>query len=369
MRVGQPAARRRNGLVRAGRERCCRLLVVVVVLVVLASVFVEVWTDRLWFQSLGFGEVYTTVLWTRVGLFVVFGLAARGATVGNVYLAFRMRPILFGDGYRNPPIERYQDTLDPFRRWVLIGLGAILFLFGGASAAGQWKTYLLWQQPGRRSARRTSTSTRTSRSSSSTTRGCASCSASATRSCCSSLVAAIITHYLYGGFRLPRRARSSRAAQVQFSVLLGLLVLLKAFSYWLDRFGLTTSDSRLFTGISYTGDNAVLPSKEILAVIAVLCAGLFFANVVRRPGCCPVSGTVVLILSAILLGGCGRRVQQLRVRPSEPVQGGAVHHQEHRGDAPGVRPGDAEVINYAGDDDGDSRRELRRTPRCCPGSG
>ncbi len=106
-----------------------------------------------------------------------------------------------------------------------------------------------------------------------------------------SLVAAIITHYLYGGFRPSAKGqKASGAAQVQFSVLLGLLVLLKAFSYWLDRYGLTTSDSRLFTGISYTGDNAVLPSKEILAVIAVavrrVCSSPTWS---ARRGCCPVS--------------------------------------------------------------------------------
>jgi uncharacterized membrane protein (UPF0182 family) len=137
-----------------------------------------------------------------------------------------------------------------------------------------------------------------------------------------SLVAAIITHYLYGGFRPSAKGqKASGAAQVQFSVLLGLLVLLKAFSYWLDRYGLTTSDGKLFTGISYTGDNAILPSKEILAVIALLCAVLFFANVVRRTWLLPGVGTVVLILSAILLGALWpAALQQLRVRPSEPVK-------------------------------------------------
>ena len=44
------------------------------VLVVLASIFVEIWTDRLWFQSLGFGSVFSKILWTRFVLFVVFGL-------------------------------------------------------------------------------------------------------------------------------------------------------------------------------------------------------------------------------------------------------------------------------------------------------
>ena len=49
--------------------------------------------------------------------------------------------------------------------------------------------------------------------------------------------------------------------------------------------------------------------------------GLFFANVVRKTWLLPGVGTVVLILSAILLGALWpAALQQLRVRPSEPVQ-------------------------------------------------
>src|SRR4051794_36640278 len=120
-------------------------LAIVVVLVVLASIFVEIWSDRLWFQSLGFGSVFSKILWTRFLLFIVFGLLFAGAIVGNVMLAYRMRPILLSDGYRNPTIERYQDALDPYRRWIVIGLGLVFFLFAGASASGRWKTYLLWR--------------------------------------------------------------------------------------------------------------------------------------------------------------------------------------------------------------------------------
>lgn len=118
---------------------------IVVVLVVLFTLFVELWTSRLWFASVHYESVFTTLLWTRVGLFVVFGLALSAVTVGNVLLAYRMRPILIGDGYRNPTVERYQDTIDPIRHWALAGLGAVMFLFGGASAGGHWKTFLLWR--------------------------------------------------------------------------------------------------------------------------------------------------------------------------------------------------------------------------------
>ncbi|MEP6665527.1 MAG: UPF0182 family protein, partial [Nocardioidaceae bacterium] len=211
---------------------------VVVVLVVLFTVFVEVWTGRLWFQSLGYSGVFTKVLWTRTLLFIIFGLVLAGATVGNALLAFRMRPILFSDGYRNPTVERYQDTLDPIRHWVLIGLGAVMFLFGGASASGHWKTYMLWRNgvpfgqgdlyfhrdigfyvfdyPWYRFLVSFGFTT---------------------------LVLAMLitagTHYLYGGIRLPaKRDKFSSGAQIQLSVLLGLFMLIKAVSYWLDRYGL-----------------------------------------------------------------------------------------------------------------------------------
>ncbi|MBA2772880.1 MAG: UPF0182 family protein [Nocardioidaceae bacterium] len=292
---------------------------VVVLLVFAFSVFVEVWTQKMWFSSLGYGTVFSKVLITRVVLFVVFGFVLAAAAVGNAYLAFRMRPILHSDGYRNPTVERYQDTVDPIRHWVLIGLGAVMFLFGGASASGQWRTYLMWRNGG-----------------------------SFGQDdvyfkkdigffvfdypwyrfligygftvLVIALVVAGATHYLYGGIRLGApRDKIVAGAQVQLSVLLGLFMLIKAVSYWLDRFGLAIADGRLFTGISYTDANAVLPAKNILAVIALICALLFFGNVFRPGWMLPVLGFGLLILSAILIGGIWPAiVQRFQVKPSEP---------------------------------------------------
>ncbi len=42
--------------------------------------------------------------------------------------------------------------------------------------------------------------------------------------------------------------------------------------------------------MTYTRDHAVLPSKNILMFIAVICALLFFANIVRRTWLLPASG-------------------------------------------------------------------------------
>ena len=56
------------------------LVITVIVLIVafmLLSGFASFWTERLWFKSVGYSGVFTTLLLTRVGLFLVFaGLMA-----------------------------------------------------------------------------------------------------------------------------------------------------------------------------------------------------------------------------------------------------------------------------------------------------
>jgi len=292
-----------------------------IVLLILFSVFTDVWTQRLWYRSVDLGSVFSTVLGTRVLLFVVVGLVMAVAVVANVVVAFRTRPRVALAPSPSPGFERYGELLQQRGKIAIAVVGVLMLVFGGSAASGEWKVFLAWRN-------RTPFGVTDQHFNKDIAffvfdypwlRVLLGFGYSIVLL---SLVAAIITHYLYGGFRPSAKGqKASGAAQVQFSVLLGLLVLLKAFSYWLDRYGLTTDKARLFTGISYTGDNAVLPSKEILAVIAVLCAGLFFANVVRKTWLLPGVGTVVLILSAILLGALWpAALQQLRVRPSEPVK-------------------------------------------------
>ena len=61
------------------------------------------------------------------------------------------------------------------------------------------------------------------------------------------LIAAAVTHYLYGGLRLQAflGERATPAARVHLSVLLGAFVLLKAIAYWLDRYGLAVGEHQV----------------------------------------------------------------------------------------------------------------------------
>jgi len=133
------------------------------------------------------------------------------------------------------------------------------------------------------------------------------------------LIATAAVHYLYGGIRLQvREDRTTVAARVQLSVILGLIVLLKAVAYWFDRYALALKESRLITGLTYTDVNAVLPAKAILAAIAVVCSLLFFANIIRRSWVLPAAGTALLVISSVLIAGIyPGAIQQFQVKPSE----------------------------------------------------
>jgi uncharacterized membrane protein (UPF0182 family) len=109
---------------------------------------------------------------------------------------------------------------------------------------------------------------------------------------------------------------------VHLSVLLGTFVLLKAVAYWLDRYGLAVKESHIgkadFSGLAYTDVNAVLLGRSILAIISLICAALFFANIVRRTWLLPGIGVGGLLLSALLIGAIYPAiVQRFEVKPSE----------------------------------------------------
>ncbi|HEY3735013.1 MAG TPA: UPF0182 family protein [Streptosporangiaceae bacterium] len=112
--------------------------------------------------------------------------------------------------------------------------------------------------------------------------------------------------------------RATVAARAHLFALLGVFVLLKAVAYWIDRFGIDEArGGTVSSGASYTDVNAILPAKTVLAVIALVCALLFFAGAVRRSAMMPAVGFGLLVLSAILVGGVYPAViQQFVVKPN-----------------------------------------------------
>lgn len=310
-------------------RRVRTLLMTLGVLAVLAMAFVMFagfWTDWLWYRSVHYSSVFTTTLWTKVGLFAVFGLLMAAAVGVNIWLAHRLRPPLSAMSLEQQSLDRYRMGIAPYKKWVLLGITALVGLISGASATGQWRTWLMWVNgvpfgqkdpqfhmdvsfyafdlPWYRFLL-----------------------GFGFAAAVLSLIAAALTHYLYGGLRITSPgARATGAATGHLSVLLGVFVSLKAVAYWLDRYGLAVKSSDFkatgnWTGLRYVDANAYLPAKTILFCIAVICALLFFATLWRRTWQLPVIGFGLMVLSAILIGGLYPAiVQKFQVQPNEQAK-------------------------------------------------
>jgi len=276
------------------------------------------YADWLWFKSVNFTSVWSTLLLTKITLFVVAGLVTAALILLNIIIAYKRRPLYVPLTVEADNLERYRAQIEPIKRWVVLGLAVALFYFAGTSGSLLWSTWLLFKN--------------------STPFGVTdpqfnmdisffafrlpfwqTLIAWAISTLVLSIISASVVHYLYGGIRLQvREDRTTVAARVQLSVLLGGVVLLKGVAYWFDRYALALKESKLITGLTYTDVNAVLPAKAILAAIAVLCSLLFFANIVRRSWVLPAAGTALLVISSVLIAGIyPGAIQQFQVKPSE----------------------------------------------------
>jgi uncharacterized membrane protein (UPF0182 family) len=292
--------------------------IVLLVLFFAMSAFTGFWTDRLWFSSVGYSGVFTRLVVTKAALFVAFGLLMAVLVVLNILIAYRTRPRFRPASPEQIGLDRYRQAIEPIRLWVVLGTGAVVGAFAGASGSGTWRDYLLWRN-GTSFGRKDPYFKKDISFYVFDLPWLHHLVDFAMAVTVVALLAAVLVHYLYGGIRLQAtRDRLSGAAAAQISVLLGFFVLAKAADYWLDRYDLLNAAGGLVTGITYTDDHAVLPAKTILMLIALICAALFFANVVKRTWILPSVGLGLLLLSAILLGVIWPgMVQQFQVNPSQ----------------------------------------------------
>ena len=297
------------------------LALTVIALVILASVMVGLsgfYADLLWFRSVDFVSVWSTVLTTKIALFVFFGLITSLFITTNVYIAFRNRPIYVPLSIEADNLERYRGQLEPIRRWALLAIFVGFFYFSGTSGASLWESWLQFKNT-------TSFGIKDSQFGLDISFFVfklpfyEALIAWAISTLVLTILAATAVHYLYSGIRLQAAEdKTTVAARVQLSVLLGILVLVKAVAYWFDRYALELKEGRLITGLSYTDVNALLPAKSILAGISLICALLFFANIIRRSWVLPAAGVSLLVISSLLIAGVyPAAIQQFQVKPSE----------------------------------------------------
>ncbi|WP_099024086.1 UPF0182 family protein [Mycolicibacterium palauense] len=303
--------------------RRSRILIAIALAVIVLLLFgprlIDRYVDWLWFGELGYRSVFTTVLVTKVIVFLVAGLLVGVVVFAGLALAYRTRPVFVPASGPNDPVARYRTTVLARLKLFAIGIPALVGVIAGLVAQTYWERVQLFMHGGDFGVTDPQFGIDL---------GFYAFDLPFYRLVLSYLMVALflallgnlVAHYIFGGIRLAGRSGAlSKAARIQLVTLVGVLVLLKAAAYWLDRYELLshTRGGKPFTGAGYTDINAVLPAKLILLAIAVICAVAVFSALVLKDLRIPAIGLVLLLLSSLIVGaGWPLVVEQISVKPN-----------------------------------------------------
>ncbi len=271
---------------RSDRRRPLTIILAIVAgLYLLLTAAGTLWTDFLWFESIGFRNVWIrnwslSILLGAIGISFVFVV---------LWLSFKLVDRLsprwapFDLTEEEELIERFREWIEPrirqVRLLVTAGLSVILgltvatwrdevFLFINDQTFGVedpifnvdlgfyifrlplWETAIDWMF----------------------------------NVLVLATIVVAISQYLNGGIRFDgRRLSTTRGAKVHLSVMLALIALVRAASYRLDIFELLYSENaEKFFGPGFTDISARLPALRLLLLIALIAAVLFIANIFRQ---------------------------------------------------------------------------------------
>lgn len=301
------------------RQRLGLIVVGAVVLVlVFANRIANVLTDIWWYESLGYRDVFTTVIGTRILLGAVFGAILAVLIAVNLLVVRRIRPLFLPSTPQQAVVERYRQLADPYLPWLIAGIAVLFGFTAGLAVSAEWEPYLLWRnaqafgevdpQFGKdigfyvfelpflkfvQSWLFTSL-----------------------------VLTGMLTvggHYLLGGIR-PENPGEKVMPNVKahLSALLALILAARGWGYWLDRYLLNFSPRGRVTGASYTDVNAELPALNLLLIVTVVAIALVAVNVRRRGFLLPGAAVALLVLASILLQGAyPAAIQRLQVDPQE----------------------------------------------------
>jgi hypothetical protein len=281
---------------------------------------VRFYTDLLWFTELHFASVFWKIMWTRIGVGTIGGLVAALVVLANLEVARRGAPRTRFVTPGGDIAEQYRSVFRPYARVANLALAAVVGFFTGLSTSAAWTRYLLWRNsrpfgvkappPFGHDVSFYVFGIPFQRSVISWLFGIL----------VVSLLFSALAHLLNGSIQPEQnRIRVATIVRVHVSVLLGLIALLKAWSYNLDRFDLVFSPRGVVTGASYTDVHAQLPAFRLLMVIAVIAAVIFFANVVRFRGwLLPGAALGLWLFTSIVIGAIYPAiVQRFQVAPNE----------------------------------------------------
>ena len=304
---------------RSGRARWWIVGVIVVLIVLLGSLrsLAGLYTDSLWFSSVGFHPVWSTLLAVKVGLFASFGAAFFVAMWLNLVVCDRLAahaPSLDAD---DEVVRRFQRSVRPFAGRVYALLALAVALIAAATTVGQWNNWLLFTHaqsfPHKDPQFGVNAGFFVFR---------LPFLQFLVDWVLSSLVVVllftILFHYLNGGIRARGTPRVRPVVKVHLSVLVALIALVKACGYVLARYALDLSTNGYVEGAGYADVHARLPALELLFFVSLFAAAILLYNIRRQGWTLPVLAIGIWGFVALVIGVIYPAVlQALKVNPAQ----------------------------------------------------
>jgi uncharacterized membrane protein (UPF0182 family) len=307
----------------SGRRRVLLIVVAVIAGLILAFTALSgFFVDVLWFREVGFTQVFWTILRTKVVLGLVFGIAFFLLLYSNLWIVRKITPRYRPLTPEQEIIERYRMQFEPYAWWLLPLISLAIAFFVGLGVTTEWRTFLLWRNSGGVDFGATEPLFHRDA-------GFYVFSLPWLKFVQGWLFSALvgvllitaIAHYVWGGIRPNAPGIGEKVTpqvKAHLSVLFGLIMLTKAWGYYLGKFDLLTSNRGVVAGASYTDVNAQLPALQILIFIAIACGVLFLVNIRLRGWALPVIAVGLLALVSIMAGAAYPAfVQRFRVAPQE----------------------------------------------------
>ncbi|MEZ5233394.1 MAG: UPF0182 family protein [Acidimicrobiales bacterium] len=298
----EPAAAGRRRLSRKGRVLVAVAVVAVMVLFLSLRGIAGFYTDYLWFDSLGAASVWRGVLGAKIALGVIFTGVFFALLWINLLIADRLAPRFRPSGPEEELLERYYDLVGRRSGLVRFGAAAMFALIAGVGVSQQWRSWLLFTN--RVDFGRTDPLHGLDI-------GFYVFQLPFLQFLVSWLFAAfviilivtLVAHYLNGGIRVQTPSqRVTSAVKGHLSVLLGVLAVIKAADYLLQRYALTLSTRGFVQGAAYSDIRAKLPALNLLMAISVLSVVLFLFNIKRRGWTLPVVAVGLWAFAAVVAG-------------------------------------------------------------------
>ena len=276
------------------------------------------WTDQMWFSSVGLGKVFSTLFMVKFGLGLTFCAIFFFILWGNLLLTdrFGARDLSFDP--EDEVVRRFQNVVRPYAKRIYAVIALFMGIVAGLNAIGQWQKYLLFANS--QSFHKVDPLFHKDIGFYVFTLPFV--SFVITWLLVSLVVVLIVTtvfHYLNGGIRATRVApRVAPRVKAHLSVIGAGIALMKAAGYVIAKWELVNSTNGFAGGAGYTDVHARIPALTILFYLSLAAAIVLLANVRMRGWSLPAVAVGLWVFVALVIGVLYPTIlQALKVSPNQ----------------------------------------------------